>query len=102
MWSQFHLIGHDSLFPLATHSLRASEQLGIIVILVNTNGCCNNIILVSEKLQDTIRPYLLRRTKAEVALDIPDKSELFVYHPISDLQKKYYKAILTKDAGNLV
>lgn len=42
---------------------------------------------------------MLRRTKAEVAVDIPEKSEVFIYHPISDLQKKYYKAILTKDAG---
>ena len=43
----------------------------------------------------------MRRTKADVALDIPSKSEVFIYHPISDLQKKYYKAILTKDAGRL-
>ncbi|XP_067935531.1 chromodomain-helicase-DNA-binding protein 1-like isoform X2 [Watersipora subatra] len=53
---------------------------------------------VSDKLQQTIKAYIVRRTKAEVALDIPDKSELSVYHPISELQKKYYKAILTKDA----
>ena len=53
----------------------------------------------AESLQQLIKPYLLRRTKAMVALDIPEKSEVTIYHPISDLQKKYYKAILTKDAG---
>jgi len=45
---------------------------------------------VSDDLQSLIKPWLLRRTKAEVALDIPEKSEVFIYHP---------KAILTKDAG---
>ena len=67
--------------------------------------CCydNTLIhfLVSDQLQNAIKPYIMRRTKADVALDIPSKSEVFIYHPISDLQKKYYKAILTKDAGRL-
>jgi len=42
---------------------------------------------------------VLRRTKAQVALDIPPKCDLILYHPLSELQKKYYKAILMKDAG---
>lgn len=57
--------------------------------------------LVAEELQTIIKPYILRRTKAQVALDIPPKSEVTLYHPLSDLQKKYYKAILMKDSGKL-
>ena len=46
-----------------------------------------------------LEPFLLRRVKAEVAADLPGKMELLVYHGMSALQKKYYKAILTKDLG---
>jgi len=46
-----------------------------------------------------LEPFLLRRVKAEVASDLPRKSELLLYHGMSALQKKYYKAILTKDLG---
>uniref|UniRef100_A0A665SU11 Chromodomain helicase DNA binding protein 1-like n=1 Tax=Echeneis naucrates TaxID=173247 RepID=A0A665SU11_ECHNA len=42
-------------------------------------------------------PFLLRRVKSEVAIDLPKKTELVVYHGLSALQKKYYKAILMKD-----
>lgn len=34
-----------------------------------------------------------------MALDLPKKTELVVYHGMSALQKKYYKALLMKDPG---
>ena len=63
---------------------------------------CSNILLplcVAAELQSVLEPFLLRRVKAEVAADLPSKMELLVYHGMSALQKKYYKAILTKDPG---
>ncbi|KAI0219754.1 Chromodomain-helicase-DNA-binding protein 1-like [Lamellibrachia satsuma] len=51
---------------------------------------------VSE-LHRLLHPFLLRRTKAEVVKDLPTKSEVVLYHGMSAVQKKYYKAILTKD-----
>lgn len=42
---------------------------------------------------------MLRRVKSEVAVDLPKKTELVVYHGMSALQKKYYKAVLMKDLG---
>lgn len=60
------------------------------------------MLLVSAELQDLIKPYVLRRTKAQVALDIPEKHEVTIHHPLSDLQKKYYKALLMKDLGTSV
>ncbi|XP_034531930.1 chromodomain-helicase-DNA-binding protein 1-like [Notolabrus celidotus] len=48
-------------------------------------------------LQSVLEPFLLRRVKSEVAVDLPKKTELVVYHGMSALQKKYYKAILMKD-----
>uniref|UniRef100_A0A8C4EVU3 Chromodomain helicase DNA binding protein 1-like n=1 Tax=Dicentrarchus labrax TaxID=13489 RepID=A0A8C4EVU3_DICLA len=44
-----------------------------------------------------LEPFLLRRVKSEVAVDLPKKTELVVYHGMSALQKRYYKAFLMKD-----
>ncbi|KAM7318232.1 hypothetical protein ACRRTK_022969 [Alexandromys fortis] len=38
-----------------------------------------------------------RRVKAQVATELPKKTEVVIYHGMSALQKKYYKAILMKD-----
>ncbi|KAG2456634.1 CHD1L protein, partial [Polypterus senegalus] len=48
-------------------------------------------------LHSLLQPFLLRRVKAEVAADLPKKTELVIYHGMSALQKKYYKAFLMKD-----
>uniref|UniRef100_A0A671W9X4 Chromodomain helicase DNA binding protein 1-like n=1 Tax=Sparus aurata TaxID=8175 RepID=A0A671W9X4_SPAAU len=54
------------------------------------NTYSNSLVLVLE-------PFLLRRVKSEVAVDLPKKTELVMYHGMSALQKKYYKAVLMKD-----
>uniref|UniRef100_A0A665SVS4 Helicase ATP-binding domain-containing protein n=1 Tax=Echeneis naucrates TaxID=173247 RepID=A0A665SVS4_ECHNA len=55
------------------------------------------LLLSAAELQSVLEPFLLRRVKSEVAIDLPKKTELVVYHGLSALQKKYYKAILMKD-----
>ncbi|XP_036426586.1 LOW QUALITY PROTEIN: chromodomain-helicase-DNA-binding protein 1-like [Colossoma macropomum] len=52
---------------------------------------------LAEELHQVLQPFLLRRVKSEVAAELPKKTELVVYHGMSTLQKKYYKAILMKD-----
>ncbi|XP_048951467.1 chromodomain-helicase-DNA-binding protein 1-like isoform X7 [Canis lupus dingo] len=49
------------------------------------------------ELHKLLQPFLLRRVKAEVATELPKKTEVVLYHGMSALQKKYYKAILMKD-----
>ncbi|XP_066117882.1 chromodomain-helicase-DNA-binding protein 1-like isoform X2 [Saccopteryx bilineata] len=49
------------------------------------------------ELHRLLQPFLLRRMKAEVATELPKKTEVVIYHGMSALQKKYYKAILMKD-----
>ena len=49
------------------------------------------------KLQDIIRPFVLRREKEQVIPNLPIKKEVVMYAGISDVQKRLYKAILTKD-----
>ncbi|XP_054904476.1 chromodomain-helicase-DNA-binding protein 1-like isoform X1 [Poeciliopsis prolifica] len=52
---------------------------------------------LASELQSILEPFLLRRVKSEVAFDLPKKTELVVYHGMSALQKKHYKAILMRD-----
>lgn len=60
----------------------------------------------ASELHDLLKPYLLLRTKEVVLKDLPKKSDLVMYHGISKVQKKLYKALLTKDiskaAGKLI
>ncbi|XP_065754300.1 chromodomain-helicase-DNA-binding protein 1-like isoform X4 [Phocoena phocoena] len=51
----------------------------------------------ASELYKLLQPFLLRRVKAEVATELPKKTEVVIYHGMSALQKKYYKAILMKD-----
>ena len=53
----------------------------------------------ANELHALLVPFLLRRIKTEVVHDLPSKTEVVLYHGLSALQKKYYKAILQKDAG---
>ncbi|XP_048207852.1 chromodomain-helicase-DNA-binding protein 1-like [Perognathus longimembris pacificus] len=51
----------------------------------------------ASELHKLLQPFLLRRVKAEVAAELPRKTEVVIYHGLSALQKQYYKAILMKD-----
>ncbi|TFK04858.1 acidic mammalian chitinase-like [Platysternon megacephalum] len=51
----------------------------------------------AKELHSLLQPFLLRRVKAEVAAELPKKVEVVLYHGMSALQRKYYKAILMKD-----
>ncbi|XP_050968849.1 chromodomain-helicase-DNA-binding protein 1-like [Labeo rohita] len=53
--------------------------------------------VLADELHRVLQPFLLRRVKAEVAAELPKKTELVVFHGLSALQKRYYKAILMRD-----
>ncbi|XP_029683668.1 chromodomain-helicase-DNA-binding protein 1-like [Takifugu rubripes] len=52
---------------------------------------------LAAELQERLEPFLLRRVKGEVDVEVPNKMELVIYHGMTALQKKYYKAVLMKD-----
>jgi superfamily II DNA/RNA helicase len=52
---------------------------------------------VAAELHFILEPFLLRRTKTEVLVDLPTKSEMILYTSLSNVQKNLYKSILTKD-----
>ena len=53
------------------------------------------------KLNDQIKPYMLRRTKNHVENDIPPKTEKIIRVELSDVQLDYYKNILTRNYAAL-
>ncbi|PGH20775.1 hypothetical protein AJ80_03402 [Polytolypa hystricis UAMH7299] len=52
-------------------------------------------------LTQSIKPYMLRRTKGKVESDLPPKSEKIIRVELSDIQLEYYKNILTKNYAAL-
>ena len=53
---------------------------------------------IVSKLHEILRPFLLRRLKRDVLIDMPPKKEIVVYTPMSALQRDYYALAL---GGNL-
>ena len=52
---------------------------------------------VIKQLHKVLRPFLLRRLKSEVERGLPPKKETILYVGMSEMQKKFYKALLQKD-----
>jgi len=52
---------------------------------------------VVQQLHKVLRPFLLRRLKSDVEKSLPPKKETILKIGMSDLQKKYYAALLQKD-----
>lgn len=48
-------------------------------------------------LLQVLRPFLLRRLKADVEKGLPPKKETILKIGMSEMQKKYYAALLQKD-----
>lgn len=51
---------------------------------------------VIAKLHDLLRPFLLRRLKADVEIALPRKQEVVLYAPMSPLQKTLNQQLLDK------
>ena len=52
---------------------------------------------MTSKLHKLLRPFLLRRLKADVEKGLPAKTEVNMYIPMSKMQKLLYGQILKKD-----
>ncbi|XP_071558664.1 lymphoid-specific helicase isoform X2 [Temnothorax nylanderi] len=56
---------------------------------------------VLSSLREILKPFMLRRIKSDVCLEIPPKKELIVYAPLTELQHDLYKAVLNYDLETL-
>jgi len=54
------------------------------------------------KLHQILRPFLLRRVKNDVELELPKKAERMVNTTLSDIQRKFYHAILHKQLQDVL
>ncbi|KAJ8266456.1 hypothetical protein GJAV_G00130640 [Gymnothorax javanicus] len=62
----------------------------------DTNNCLGDQKLV-ERLHAVLRPFLLRRIKADVEKSLPPKKEVKIYLGLSKMQREWYTKILMKD-----
>uniref|UniRef100_A0A0C9RC93 Hells_1 protein n=1 Tax=Fopius arisanus TaxID=64838 RepID=A0A0C9RC93_9HYME len=52
---------------------------------------------VLQSIREILKPFMLRRLKVDVCLDIPPKKEVLVYAPMTKLQRDLYSALLNND-----
>lgn len=52
---------------------------------------------VVKQLHKVLRPFLLRRVKADVEHSLLPKKEINLYIGMTDMQRKWYKMLLEKD-----
>lgn len=55
-----------------------------------------------DKLRNLLSLFILRREKADVEKSLLPKKVINLYSPLTDMQRKWYKMILEKDAENVV
>jgi len=56
---------------------------------------------IVEQLHKVLKPFMLRRLKADVERGIPPKKEIYVECGMTDMQQTWYKNILTKNVVSL-
>uniref|UniRef100_A0AAY4EHQ3 Proliferation-associated SNF2-like protein n=1 Tax=Denticeps clupeoides TaxID=299321 RepID=A0AAY4EHQ3_9TELE len=53
-------------------------------------------------LHQILTPFLLRRLKSDVTLEVPPKKEIVIYAPLTPLQEALYKAIADRSIANML
>ncbi|KAJ1731328.1 DNA repair protein rhp26 [Coemansia sp. Benny D160-2] len=94
LWSLF-----DFIFPGRLGTLPVFNNQFAIPITVGGYASANSLQVRAAYrcaciLRDLIDPYLLRRLKADVAKDLPQKSEQVLFCRLTPMQRRAYKAFL--------
>lgn len=55
-----------------------------------------------EALQNTLKPYILRRMKSDVDIFVPPKEEILIELELTIIQKSYYRALFEKSSSFLI
>ncbi|XP_044071378.1 lymphoid-specific helicase isoform X2 [Siniperca chuatsi] len=53
-------------------------------------------------LHQILTPFLLRRLKSDVTLEVPPKKEIIVYAPLTAKQEAFYTAVVNKTIGKML
>lgn len=97
LWSLF-----DFINPMRLGSLVAFRQQFEIPIRLGGYANATRVQMMTaqkcaETLKDAISPYLLQRTKKDVAADLPEKSEKVLFCKLTSYQRDAYEAFLRSD-----
>ena len=97
LWSLF-----DFVFPMRLGTLVNFRQQFEFPIRQGGYANASNLqvqtaIKCAETLKDTISPYLLQRFKADVASDLPKKSEQVLFCKLTKSQRESYENFLNSD-----
>ncbi|KAH8782990.1 SNF2 family N-terminal domain-containing protein [Diaporthe sp. PMI_573] len=102
LWSLF-----DFINPMRLGSLVAfRNQFEIPIKLGGYANATNLQVMTAQKcaetLKDTISPYLLQRTKKDVAADLPKKQEQVLFCKLTAVQRDAYEQFLRSDEMNAI
>ena len=97
LWSLF-----DFIFPMRLGTLVNFRNQFEIPIRQGgyanaTNLQVQTAMKCAETLKDAISPYLIQRVKADVASDLPNKSEKILFCKLTKLQRESYENFLASD-----
>lgn len=97
LWSLF-----DFIFPMRLGTLVNFRNQFEIPIRQGGYANASNLqvqtaMKCAETLKDAISPYLLQRIKADVASDLPNKSEKILFCKLTKLQRESYESFLASD-----
>ncbi|QDS75669.1 hypothetical protein FKW77_007451 [Venturia effusa] len=97
LWSLF-----DFVFPMRLGTLVSFRQQFEAPIKFGGYANASNLQVetankCAETLKEAISPYLLQRWKADVAADLPKKTERVLFCKLTALQRKAYKDFLKSD-----
>ncbi|CCJ28090.1 unnamed protein product, partial [Pneumocystis jirovecii] len=102
LWSLFDFIfpGHLGTLPIFQSQFAIPINIGGYAnatnIQVQTAYKCACV------LRDLISPYLLRRMKADMAVDLPSKSEQVLFCKLTEFQKEAYRSFLNSKDMDLI
>ncbi|CAK7204511.1 DNA repair protein rhp26 [Sporothrix eucalyptigena] len=102
LWSLF-----DFIYPMRLGTLiNFRNQFEIPIRLGGYANGTNLQIMTAQKcaetLKDAISPYLLQRVKADVAADLPKKSEQVLFCKLTEPQRQAYELFLKSDEMNAI
>lgn len=75
---------------------------------INTLGEAESVVVAEREqnilsmLHQILTPFLLRRLKSDVTLEVPPKKEIVVYAPLSAKQEAFYTAVVNKTIAKML